>query len=102
LFTADYLAKNKTDVKFAPVRTAMSDNSVAIWKTTIPTMLFHGLDDTFVPKGVSEKTYQDFIKIGVSGDLIKYIPYAGLDHGSALLPTELTTINWFLDLKNKK
>lgn len=99
LFNADYLKNNKTDSKYAPIITAMTNNSVAVWKTNVPTRLYHGTADTSVPVGVSEKTYNDFIKAGVATDKIKYITYPGLDHGTALIPTELATVNWFLELK---
>lgn len=97
----DYFANHKTGPKYAALAKLMAANSVTAWKTKTPTKLFHGLDDNFIAKGVSEKMHKDFIKLGVSPDLVQYIPLPGLNHESAILPAQLATFNWFLEIKGE-
>ncbi len=100
LFTEDYRVNWKTDEKYSSVVSGMTENSVAAWKTTTPTMIFHGLEDEYVPHQVSDNIYQEFLNKGVSTDVVKYFPITGADHESGVLPAQMAAFKWFIDLKN--
>ncbi len=100
LFTSSYISSWDSDSKFAPVLEMLEENSVAAYNTKVPTLLTHGTADDYVPPIVSSEIYNDFMSLGVSSDLVKYMPLEGMDHGDAVLPTGLASITWFIELKN--
>lgn len=99
LFTADYLANWQTDAKYTSVTNMLESNSVSAYNTNIPTMILHGTEDALVPKLVSDELYQDFMSLGVSPDLVHYEILEGETHTSGIIPSGLTSIQWFLSLK---
>ncbi len=100
LFTEDYRNNADTDEKFASIINSMSDNSISAWNAVTPMMILHGTADEFVPPQVSLNIYQDFLTKGVSPDKVIYVPPSGETHTSGIIPAELASIKWFLDLKD--
>ena len=100
LFTEDYRNNVNTDEKFASVISSMSANSISAWNTVTPMMILHGTADDFVPPQVSLNIYQDFLTEGVNPEKIIYLPLPGETHTSGVIPAELASIKWFLDLKD--
>jgi pimeloyl-ACP methyl ester carboxylesterase len=102
LFTAEYRTGANTNAKFASVMNSLEKNSISAWKTNVPTMILHGTADTYVPYPGSEKIYNDFLAKGVSKSTVTLVPFPGLGHTSAILPSGVTSINWFIELNKGK
>lgn len=98
LFTDEYRSSVNTNIKFASVVSTLSKNSIAAWKTNIPTMILHGTDDKYVPYKGSENLYKDFLAKGVSPGNITFIPIPGGDHGSSIIPSGVASLTWFIGL----
>ncbi len=101
LFTSDYLANYVTDEKYASVRSTLEKNSISAWKTEIPTLLIHGMQDVYVPVQISGNIYQAFQQQGVSLNTINYLPLAGVDHPGGIVPSGLASVSWFLSLRDE-
>lgn len=99
LLNADYKTKYNTDTKYSSVISAFKANSIAPWKTTTPTKLYHGGSDDFIPLTLSQKTLADFKTLGVPDTRIELVVFPGYDHPSGVIPIGLSTIVWFLSLK---
>ncbi|WP_340114982.1 alpha/beta hydrolase family protein [Maribellus mangrovi] len=74
-------------------------NTNSGYSTAVPTLLIHGEVDTYVPSFLSENLYQEFISEGVNPKQVGLSLLQGLDHTSAIIPAELSSIMWFIDLK---
>jgi pimeloyl-ACP methyl ester carboxylesterase len=98
LFTDEYRSSVNTNVKFASVVSTLSKNSIAAWKTNIPTMILHGTDDKYVPYKGSENLYKDFLAKGVSAGKVTFIPIQGADHGTGVIPSGVASLTWFIGL----
>jgi pimeloyl-ACP methyl ester carboxylesterase len=101
LFTAEYRSSVNTNVKFASVVSTLSKNSISAWKTNVPTMILHGTADTYVPYQGSENIYNDFLAKGVSKSNVTLVPFPGLGHSTAIIPSGVASINWFLEIVKK-
>ena len=106
LFTADYLANYGPDGPYAPVDSMLHANSISAWPTEIPTLIIHGMADTFVPKEVSTNMFQDFQQQlqsnSIPMDRVKWLGLPGLDHTDGIIPAGVTSVKWFLDLESAK
>ncbi|GAB1451813.1 hypothetical protein MASR2M47_18690 [Draconibacterium sp.] len=102
LFTADYKSTSNTNAKFSSVISSLNNNSIAAWKTNIPTLITHGTADTYVPEQISVNMYNDFLAKGVDKSKITYIPIPGAGHNTAVVPSGVATFNWFFSLRNSK
>ncbi len=100
LFTAEYKSTSNTNPKFSSVISSLNNNSIAAWKTNIPTLITHGTADTYVPEQISVNLFNDFKLKGVDESKIMYIPIAGAGHNTAVIPSGVATFNWFLTLKD--
>jgi len=100
LFTTEYRTGANTNVKFASVINSLEKNSISAWKTNVPTMILHGTADTYVPYPGSEKIYNDFLAKGVPKSTVTFVSFPGLGHNSAILPSGVASINWFIGLNN--
>lgn len=81
--------------------TMLEDNTNSGYSTTTPTLLMHGMSDTYVPSFLSENLYTDFtVTNGVSTDLVTLIELPGMDHTDAIVPSGLASITWFIDIKD--
>jgi pimeloyl-ACP methyl ester carboxylesterase len=98
LFTSEYRNGVKTNPKFASVINSLSKNSIAAWKTNVPTMILHGTADTYVPYQVSTNIYNDFLAKGVPPGTVTLVPIQGAGHNSAIIPSGVASINWFIGL----
>ncbi len=100
LFTADYISTANTNVKFSSVISSLGKNSIAAWKTNIPTLLTHGTADNYVPEQISKNMYNEFLAKGVDASKIEYIAIEGAGHNTAIIPSGVATFNWFISLNN--
>ena len=100
LFTPEYLSGWNTETTYAPVFEMLQENSVPDFVPTVPTKLFYGTADTYVPPLVSEKKYDEFIAAGASTSLVRKVPLDGLNHVEGIFPSGLASILWFLEMKN--
>jgi pimeloyl-ACP methyl ester carboxylesterase len=98
LFTSEYRSGVNTNPKFASVINSLSKNSIAAWKTNVPTMILHGTADNYVPPQVSTNIYNDFLAKGVPAGTVTLVPIQGAGHNSAIIPSGVASINWFIGL----
>ncbi|MDD4424922.1 MAG: lipase family protein [Mariniphaga sp.] len=96
LFTENYRQNYASDPIFTSLKSALGENSIKGWKTSVPTRVVHGTNDQLVPFQVSENIVQEFHEAG-SGE-VTLIPLAGLDHGEGIIPAGLLAVQWFLEL----
>jgi len=99
LFNQDFLTNYAAGAKYETLRTALTRNSVTAWKPTSPTLLIHGQNDTFVPPSVTEHLYEAFIALGVSAQVVSFLPIPLLGHQEAVIPWGVASLSWLLDQK---
>ncbi len=99
LLTPEYIAGYATSSKYEQERSALTANSIVAWNTTIPTRLYHGELDDYIPFSLSEKMLNDFRAKGVSNTGVQLTIIPGADHSTGVYQTGLQTILWFLTLK---
>ena len=102
LFTDDFINNYNTDPKFASIKEMLAKNSIEAWKATTPTLLIHGTDDDLVPSLGSNKMFQEFLNAGVEADKIKLILIPGATHQTGAIPSGITAINWFLNIRDEE
>lgn len=102
LFTEDYISNYNTDVKYASIKNMLIQNSITAWKTTTPTMLLHGTDDTFVPVTGTSRMFQEFLNQGVGVDKISLVPLQGKTHTTGIIPAGIASLSWFLAIKDSE
>jgi predicted esterase len=98
LFNASYIENYATDTIYSSLMETLETNSISAWATSVPTRIYHGEEDDFVPAQVSQNIYQDFLDAGVSSNNVELYPLPGLDHTGGIIPTGLASVNWFLEL----
>ncbi len=101
LFTENY-RKNYTNDKFKSLIASLKENSIEAWKTTTPTLILHGAKDDFVPPKVSENIVQEFRTQGVGAEMVTYKAIPGATHTSGIIPSGIASMNWLIEIKNKK
>lgn len=102
LFTEDYVSNYKTDTKYSSIIDMLTINSVEAWKTTTPTMLLHGTEDTFVPPMGSNRMFAEFQLQGVGVNDVVLIPLPGKNHQTGIIPASIASISWFLEIKDEE
>lgn len=96
LFNANYIENYATDTIYTSLVETLEANSINAWGTSVPTRIYHGQEDDFVPAQVSQNIYQDFLDAGANQ--VEMFPLPGLDHIDGIIPTGLASVNWFLEL----
>lgn len=99
LLTPEYQTGYATNAKFAGLRSAFIANSIAAWNAKTPMKLFHGSNDNYIPVGISQKMLADFKTAGLTDAQIQLVIISNADHSSAVYPTGMQTIMWFLSLR---
>lgn len=102
LFTAEYRSGANTNSKFGSVISSLNSNTVSAWKTNVPTMILHGAEDNYIPLQVSTNIYNDFVAKGVSKNTVTLVSIPGAGHNSAVIPSGVASINWFIGLNKAK
>ena len=87
--------KNKTETKWLE---AIKDNDITEWKSKVPTRLYHGDADTFVPFFNSESAQKGMTSKGSSQVTLERI--SGGTHGSSVQFFLLGTLDLFNTYKN--
>ena len=100
LITPDFLSGFATSPKYASVRDALNNNSVAAWHSYKPLLLIHGGKDTQVNPVSTEKMYTQMIQAGTSSDLCKKVIVPGVDHGDGVVPCMVQGILFLMNLNN--
>lgn len=96
----DFIDNFETSPKYKAIRDDLEKNSIGFWKTSVPTKLFHGTTDKTVPLATSEEAYSKMTQLGVTDSTLEFLKLPNKNHSSAILPTEMATLIWFLQLKN--
>ena len=102
LFTAEYRSGANSNSKFASVIISLNKNTISAWKTNVPTMILHGTADNYIPPQVSTNIYNDFLAKGVPASIVSLVPIPGASHNTAILPSGIASINWFINLEKGK
>ena len=100
LFTPEFISSWKTDDKYASFREMLAANSVTAYNTSIPTKLMHGTEDTYVPQQVTNEIYNTFMELGVSSTLVKNVELTDHNHKTGIIPSGLTSVLWFIEMKD--
>ncbi|MEI8226535.1 MAG: prolyl oligopeptidase family serine peptidase, partial [Bacteroidota bacterium] len=100
LITPDFLSGFATSPKYASVRDALNNNSVAAWHSYKPLLLIHGGKDTQVNPVSTEKMYTQMIQAGTSSDLCKKVIVPDVDHGDGVVPCMVQGILFLMNLNN--
>jgi fermentation-respiration switch protein FrsA (DUF1100 family) len=100
LLTTGFITGFSTDAKFAPVRTALADNSVEAWHTGIPLLMTHGANDTQVDPASTENMYNAMLSAGTSADILKKEVVPGVDHSDGAVPCMIRGILFLNNLKS--
>lgn len=98
LVNSSFLSGVNTDPLYKDFKDAMSNNSVVGWNTDQPIHLYHGTADNYVPPTTTELLYQQFMDAGAS-EKVNYFPLENLDHGTAAIPTIVSSLIWFNEVK---
>jgi pimeloyl-ACP methyl ester carboxylesterase len=99
LFTSDFLSGFETDLKYASVRTSLTENSITAWKTSVPLLLIHGGGDTSVNPLTTENMYNAMIEAGTSNETCKKEIIPDLDHGDAVVPAMVSGLIFINNLQ---
>ena len=97
--TPEYRSGYATDAKYVGVRSAFLSNSIIAWNAKTPMKLFHGDKDVYISLGISQQLLADFKTKGVPVSQIELVIIPNADHTTAVYPTSLQTIIWFLLLR---
>ena len=98
LFTEEYKTTANTNTKFSTVISTLEKNSVAAWKTNVPTLLLHGSADNYVPPTTSTNLYNGFVAQGVDKSKVTLVPIPGAGHTTGIIPSCLAAFSWFIEL----
>jgi pimeloyl-ACP methyl ester carboxylesterase len=100
LFTEEFLSGFTSESKYAPVREALTSNSVAAWNTAIPLFFVHGANDSYVNPVITENMYNAMIQAGTSSQTCKKEIVPDLDHGKGVLPCMVRSLIFLMNLSN--
>lgn len=70
----------------------LADNSMEAWATNIPTRIYHGTADDFVPPQVCIDIHEDFLDAGTGSNNVTLLQLCDLDHREEIIPTGLASI----------
>jgi pimeloyl-ACP methyl ester carboxylesterase len=99
LFSVEFRTNYKQLEKYSTLRAALVTNSVQPWKTTTPTFLRHGTNDTYVPAFQSMEMYQGFLDKETAQEIVGYAGIPMMSHYEAALPFGIFAINWLLSIR---
>jgi pimeloyl-ACP methyl ester carboxylesterase len=98
LFTADFIANFNTSSKYKGMLDALTASSIFAWKIKTPLILIHGQADTDVTPLMTQNLYNDLMKLDPALP-VTYIPFPGMDHGTASAPSLINFMSRFLVIK---
>jgi pimeloyl-ACP methyl ester carboxylesterase len=102
LITSDFLSGFASSQKYASVRDALNNNSIAAWHSYKPLLLIHGGKDTDVDPISTDNMYSAMIQEGTSPDVCERVILPGLDHGKGVLPCMIQGILFLMNLNSVK
>lgn len=97
LFTENFYAELTDSENESDFVTALRDNSVSGWNTTLPIRLYHGTGDEIIPYHNSEVTLQNFADLGSKNVTLTAFQFT--NHVQTLTPTLVEVMIWFDELK---
>lgn len=100
LLTTDFRTAYSTNSKYTGFKSVIKSNSVEPWSLATPTKLYHGTADEYIPMGVSQKMYTDFLAKDSNNDKkLELVPIPLADHSTAVSVVAFKTLSWFLQIK---
>ena len=85
LISAKFLL-NPEGQKFSEISDLFEQNSLLDWKPTIPIYLCHGDADITIPYQNSVDTYNNFLALGGSPEIVTLTTFEGADHYTGVIP----------------
>lgn len=86
LLTVEFLEGLDTDEKFNEFSELFNENGLIDWVPKVPTYLYHGDADTFIPIQNSIDTRNKLIANGASADKLTLTVFEGKDHAGGVIP----------------
>ena len=102
LFTSEFLKGYATDSEYAPVREALTANSITPWKSEIPLCMIHGSADDNVFPVATEAMYNGMIGAGTSEDICKKEILQGMGHSNGVVPAMIKGLVFLMSLREDK
>lgn len=99
LINPAFISGFESDARYQPVRNALSVNSIAPWKTTVPLLFVHGGNDVTVNPVTTENIYNGMIGAGTSASVCTKEIIPGVDHREGIVPCMVRGLLFLLDLK---
>lgn len=100
LLTTDFRTAYTTNTKYTGFKSVIKSNSIEPWSLATPTKLYHGTADEYIPMGVSQKMYADFLAKDSNNDKkLELVPIPLADHSTAVSVVAFKTLSWFLQIK---
>ncbi len=86
LLRSEFLEGLDTDLKFAPFKQLLNENGLIDWHPSVPTYLYHGDADTFIPFQNSVDTYNILLANGANEEILSLTIFEGKDHAGGVIP----------------
>ena len=102
LLNPDFVSGFGTSPRYSSVKTALSNNSITAWHTSVPVLFTHGEKDTEVNPVSTENIFIEMIAAGTSPDICKKITVPNVDHGPGAIPCLINGLLFIDNIKNSK
>ena len=90
---------NPEDEKYSEISDLFEQNSLLDWKPTIPIYLCHGDADITIPYQNSVDTYNVFLALGSSPEIVTLTTFEGSDHYTGVIPYLENFLNVRIELE---
>jgi pimeloyl-ACP methyl ester carboxylesterase len=97
LLTDDFFEDLSNPESESDYVTALQDNSIKGWNTSMPIRLYHGIGDEIIPYENSQLTLESFQTAGSNNVSLTLFPVG--NHIESFTPTLIDVILWFDELK---
>lgn len=86
LLTADFLEGLEVEERFSVINSLFTENGLLDWTPRVPTYLYHGDADTFIPVQNSIDSREQLLENGADEDDLTLTIFPGEDHGGGTIP----------------
>jgi len=100
LLTDNLIANFDTGNDFIALRNELNYSSVMPWQVNTPLLITHSNGDQSVPIKQSYDLYDNLINAGTPENDLEFLEIDDMDHNDAIIPWGISTLLWFLNLRN--
>ena len=86
LLTDEFINGLETEEVYADINNLLIENGLLDWTPRVPTFLYHGDADTFIPVQNSIDSYNQLLENGADEDKLTLTIFPGEDHGGGTIP----------------